>query len=49
MAIDVKDIQRLRTMTGVGMTDAKKALDAFISATTNALKRHGQSCKESRT
>lgn len=27
MAIDVKDIQRLRTMTGVGMTDAKKALE----------------------
>lgn len=27
MAIDVKDIQRLRSMTGVGMTDAKKALE----------------------
>lgn len=28
MAIDVKEIQRLREMTGVGMTDAKKALES---------------------
>lgn len=27
MALDVKEIQRLREMTGVGMTDAKKALE----------------------
>jgi elongation factor Ts len=28
MAIDIKDIKRLRELTGVGITDAKKALEA---------------------
>ncbi len=27
MAVDIKDIKRLRELTGVGMTDAKKALE----------------------
>ena len=27
MAVDISEIKRLRELTGVGMTDAKKALD----------------------
>ncbi len=38
MAISIEDIKRLRELTGVGMTDAKKALDASNGDFDAALK-----------
>lgn len=38
MAISIEDIKRLRELTGVGMTDAKKALDAAEGDFDEALK-----------
>lgn len=38
MAISIEDIKRLRELTGVGMTDAKKALDAANGDFDTALK-----------
>ncbi len=38
MAVSIEDIKRLRELTGVGMTDAKKALDAAAGDFDAALK-----------
>jgi elongation factor Ts len=42
MAISIEDIKRLRELTGVGMTDAKKALDASGGDFDAALKEMRQ-------
>mgnify|MGYP001123954502 CR=1 FL=1 len=38
MAVTIEDIKRLRELTGVGMTDAKKALEAAVGDFDAALK-----------
>ncbi|MBP9761883.1 translation elongation factor Ts, partial [Candidatus Saccharibacteria bacterium] len=42
MAISIEDIKRLRELTGVGMTDAKQALDATDGDFDAALKEMRQ-------
>src|ERR1700685_3855795 len=39
MAVSIEDIKRLRELTGVGMTDAKKALDESTGDFDSALKQ----------
>jgi elongation factor Ts len=42
MSIDIKEVKRLRGLTGVGMTDAKKALEASKGDFDKALKEMRQ-------
>ncbi|MGD0284659.1 MAG: translation elongation factor Ts [Candidatus Saccharimonadales bacterium] len=42
MSVDIKDIKRLRELTGVGMTDAKQALEASQGDFDKALKEMRQ-------
>src|SRR5437763_14615131 len=51
MAVSIDDVKRLKTLTGVGLTDAKKALEeagADFDKALAALRKKGQTKAEKR-
>ncbi len=51
MAVSIEDIKRLRELTGVGMTDAKQALDASggdFDAALKEMRKKGMTKAEKR-